>query len=446
MSSLAAKARFNKLGGVTGTAQVTPPPGTPPGSSGVPHTYTIEDANLARTAAVADNHQIIEFTNAADIAYTIKAYAEVPIPIGGVLYALARNTGQVTFVPDTGVTFDEADSYATRAEGSLIAMKHVELNRWQALGDLEAAMNALSVLGRAAGTIGAIGEITATANGQALIMRAGALLFAALAASEISNTPAGGIAAATVQLAINELDTEKANLASPTFTGTPAAPTAAPGTNTTQLATTAFVTALGALLAPLASPAFTGTPTAPTAAPGTNTTQLATTAFVAALGALKANLASPTFTGTPAAPTAGAGTNTTQLATTAFVAAAIALLAPLASPTFTGVPAGPTAAPGTNTTQFSTTAFVTAAVALLAPLASPTFTGVPLAPTAAGGTNNTQIATTAFVAAATKAVVATCVESLPGAAVGAVGVPVSAGDANGANRASAALTNAVVAS
>ena len=34
------------------------------------------------------------------------------------------------------------------------------------------------------------------------------------------------------------------------------------------------------LLAPLASPAFTGTPTAPTAASGTNTTQLATTAFV----------------------------------------------------------------------------------------------------------------------------------------------------------------------
>lgn len=35
----------------------------------------------------------------------------------------------------------------------------------------------------------------------------------------------------------------KANLASPTLTGTPAAPTASPGTNTTQLATTAFVTA-----------------------------------------------------------------------------------------------------------------------------------------------------------------------------------------------------------
>jgi hypothetical protein len=34
----------------------------------------------------------------------------------------------------------------------------------------------------------------------------------------------------------------KADLASPTFTGTPAAPTASSGTNTTQLATTAFVT------------------------------------------------------------------------------------------------------------------------------------------------------------------------------------------------------------
>ena len=42
--------------------------------------------------------------------------------------------------------------------------------------------------------------------------------------------------------------TAKANLASPTFTGTPAAPTAGSGTNTTQLATTAFVqTAIGSI-------------------------------------------------------------------------------------------------------------------------------------------------------------------------------------------------------
>lgn len=39
----------------------------------------------------------------------------------------------------------------------------------------------------------------------------------------------------------------KADLASPTFTGTPTAPTAAAGTNTTQIATTAFVQAVTGL-------------------------------------------------------------------------------------------------------------------------------------------------------------------------------------------------------
>lgn len=42
---------------------------------------------------------------------------------------------------------------------------------------------------------------------------------------------------------LTNLNTDKAELASPTFTGTPAAPTAAAGTNTTQLATTAHVLA-----------------------------------------------------------------------------------------------------------------------------------------------------------------------------------------------------------
>jgi hypothetical protein len=47
---------------------------------------------------------------------------------------------------------------------------------------------------------------------------------------------------------LNDSLNAKANLASPTFTGTPAAPTAASGTNTTQLATTAFVQGAGGLV------------------------------------------------------------------------------------------------------------------------------------------------------------------------------------------------------
>jgi hypothetical protein len=69
------------------------------------------------------------------------------------------------------------------------------------------------------------------------------------------------------------------SLATPTITGVSVAPTAAAGTNTTQLATTAFV---ATSFAPLASPTLTGVPLAPTATAGTNTTQIATTAFVQA--------------------------------------------------------------------------------------------------------------------------------------------------------------------
>lgn len=117
------------------------------------------------------------------------------------------------------------------------------------------------------------------------------------------------------------------------------------------------------LKAPLANPGLTGIPTAPTAAAGTNTTQIATTAFVQAIitaliggapsslntlnklssaigndpifsanvnAALvqKAPLASPSLTGTPTAPTAPAGDSSTQLSTTAFVAAALIALLP----------------------------------------------------------------------------------------------------------------------
>ncbi|MCM7566758.1 phage tail-collar fiber domain-containing protein [Enterobacter asburiae] len=74
---------------------------------------------------------------------------------------------------------------------------------------------------------------------------------------------------------------------SPTLTGTPKTPTAPAGTNTTQIASTAFVQAVVTLLnnalglkAPLANPALTGTPTAPTAAQTANNTQIANTAFV----------------------------------------------------------------------------------------------------------------------------------------------------------------------
>lgn len=114
---------------------------------------------------------------------------------------------------------------------------------------------------------------------------------------------------------------------------------------------TAATTALG-LKAPLAGPTFTGVPAAPTAAVDTNTTQLATTAFVVG----QAGAASPIIDGVAAAGTS------LRYSRQDHVHPTDTTRAPLASPTLTGTPAAPTAAPGTNTTQLATTAFVQAAI------------------------------------------------------------------------------------
>ena len=197
------------------------------------------------------------------------------------------------------------------------------------------------------------------------------------------------------------IDTSRAPLASPTLTGTPAAPTATADTTTTQLATTAFVVNQGSnanplvngtvgqgtskrysrqdhihpidtTRAPLASPTFTGTVAGITKAmvgldSVDNTTDVAkpvSTAQQTALN-LKANLASPTFTGTVAGISKsmvglGSVDNTADTAKPVSTAqqTALNLKANLASPALSDTPTAPTAAVDTTTTQLATTAFV----------------------------------------------------------------------------------------
>ncbi len=116
-----------------------------------------------------------------------------------------------------------------------------------------------------------------------------------------------------------------------------------------------------ALKAPLASPAFTGTPTAPTASQGTNSTQIANTAFVKA--AITALINGAPGTLDTLKEIAAAINNDPNFSTT--VNNALALKAPLASPALTGIPTAPTAAQGTNNTQIATTAYVRAAISAL---------------------------------------------------------------------------------
>lgn len=113
--------------------------------------------------------------------------------------------------------------------------------------------------------------------------------------------------------------------------------------------------------APKASPALTGTPTAPTATAGNNSTQLANTAFVQA--ALVAVIGGAPTTLDTLKEIATAINNDPNFSAT--INNALALKAPLASPAMTGTPTAPTAAQTVNNTQIATTEFVKSAIAAL---------------------------------------------------------------------------------
>lgn len=184
------------------------------------------------------------------------------------------------------------------------------------------------------------------------------------------SAPVTSVAGLTGAITANALMTAlgAAPLASPTFTGTPAAPTPVTNVNTTQIPTTAWV---NTWYAAKESPTLTGTPTAPTATPGTNTGQIATTEFVITeISALDVGVSS--FNGRTGAVSPQAGDYGVGDVTGA---------APLASPTFTGTPAAPTPGTNINTTQIPTTAWVND---WYAPKASPTFTGIVTTPVLTG--------------------------------------------------------------
>ncbi len=100
--------------------------------------------------------------------------------------------------------------------------------------------------------------------------------------------------------------------------------------------------------APLISPTFTGTPSAPTPSTSDNTTKLATTAYVQAQGYLSSNAVGSVF----------GRTGTVTSASGDYSVAQVTGAAPIASPTFTGTPSAPTPSTSDNSTKLATTAYV----------------------------------------------------------------------------------------
>lgn len=127
--------------------------------------------------------------------------------------------------------------------------------------------------------------------------------YAPLASPSLTGTPLSTTAAvdtSTTQIATTAFVVGQAASATPLIDGTAAAG------SSTRYARGDHIHPTDTSRAPLASPTFTGTPAGPTAAVDTSTTQLATTAYVVGQGYLKSATAASTY-----APLTGAGTSGT---------------------------------------------------------------------------------------------------------------------------------------
>ena len=187
-----------------------------------------------------------------------------------------------------------------------------------------------------------------------------------------------GITATMVGLGAVTNESKATMFTAPVFTNgtgtTPTSTTAAADTNTTQIATTAFVVGQASTVAPLANGVVSQ---------GTSL-RYSRQDHVHPTDTTRAPLNSPSFTGTVSGITAtmvGLSNVTNESKATMFT-----------SPSFTGTVSGITATMvglGAVTNESKATMFT-----------SPSFTGTPLSTTANVGTNTTQIATTAFVQSA----------------------------------------------
>jgi hypothetical protein len=325
--------------------------------------------------------------------------------------ALARNLT----ANEVDANFDSLNTEVTAATAAIAGLQASKQDKLTAGANISIASDGTISASGSLSSVNSTGITDSTTVGRALIT-------AVDAASGRTTLGLGSIATQSAAT--------YATIASPALTGTPSTPTASVGTNTTQIASCAFVAGeIGALkgsapatldtLQELAAainndPAYNTTITAAIAARGDmslGTVQTVTAAKTYNPNTLK--IAGSTSGAVILAVPAVAGTGTVTLPLSGTLLAGSDVVNDLTTGG-TAVPLSAEQGKTLNTSKVSVSAIVNdlvtggTAVPLSAeqgktlqtnkaPLASPTFTGVPAAPTAAVGTNTTQLATCAFV-------------------------------------------------
>ena len=164
-------------------------------------------------------------------------------------YTNARVDAEIDSYLSAGTGITLAGSGSIAVDTSVIATK-TYVNDQIAL-TIDSAPGALDTLNELAAALGDDANFSTTVtNSLALKAPLASPTFTGTVAmpsdtsiGDVSSTEIGYLDGVTssIQTQLNTLDTDKSPIASPTFTGSPLAPTAATGTNTTQIATTAFV-------------------------------------------------------------------------------------------------------------------------------------------------------------------------------------------------------------
>lgn len=133
----------------------------------------INDQTDNYTLVIGDAGKLVRVAKASAVTLTVPPNSSVAFDINTVIHVKQDGAGQLTIAEGSGVTINTPETLKLRAQDSLVTLVKVGTDEWDLAGDLEL-----------------------TSGSQP-------------AASEISFSAAGNIAATDVQAAIEELDTEK---------------------------------------------------------------------------------------------------------------------------------------------------------------------------------------------------------------------------------------------
>jgi hypothetical protein len=154
--------------------------------------------------------------------------------------------GRMSFASNNGVVISATgNTLFVNTPQDLTTLSNPTFNSIYSLGNpLSVDNGGIGASDKVQGLINLLPSTVDVANGSVLAANANTIYWTTRGpffANNLTFTPFGSITQNTIQLAVQDLETRKATIASPTLTGTPAAPTATTNTNTTQIATTAFV-------------------------------------------------------------------------------------------------------------------------------------------------------------------------------------------------------------